>query len=354
MTARIDEGELIRRLLLVIDEGRRETTYKLALILAVIDWCVTETSDTVPTGALAERVLELYWAQVRPYHREGDQGFVLVQGRRPKILSEVSSFRTKTGFVVPLRIARREFTSEYERTVKAVEKVLVQEPIPRLQTTNGQQVPFLYDCTWQPKVGPRIGDGRQPHVTLRPGVLDGMNSLGPLVRPIVERVWTSDLVAWNNLDSEEAQVRDHLFGSSRRAFTVEVRNAIATVQGHRCFYCHRTVARATHVDHFIPWSKHPTDAIENLVISCKDCNLSKTDHLCSPSLVRRWLDHVSTHSTTLGEIAAAHNLESNRGRTERIARGIYGALRPGALTWTSRGVLDQVDPGSLRSLLRAF
>lgn len=56
------------------------------------------------------------------------------------------------------------------------------------------------------------------------------------------------------------------------------RFGILTRDGFQCLYCGRTAAHdrvRLHVDHVIPKSKGGSDADENLVTACKDCNLGK-------------------------------------------------------------------------------
>lgn len=59
-------------LLTILEEGRRTATYKLAVLLALLDCCVLGTDAqgraprSIPVRDLAGRVLELYWRQVRP------------------------------------------------------------------------------------------------------------------------------------------------------------------------------------------------------------------------------------------------------------------------------------------------
>ena len=61
------------RLLAVIDEGRRTATYKLALLIALMDCCAEGVTALgaapaeVPTRALARHVARLYWPQLRPF-----------------------------------------------------------------------------------------------------------------------------------------------------------------------------------------------------------------------------------------------------------------------------------------------
>ena len=61
------------RLLAVIDEGRRTATYKLALLIALMDCCAEGVSPMgaapaeIPTRSLARQVARLYWRQLRPF-----------------------------------------------------------------------------------------------------------------------------------------------------------------------------------------------------------------------------------------------------------------------------------------------
>ena len=63
------------RLLEVIDSGRRTATYKLALLLALLDLCARRGGpdgrppDVLYTRQIAERVAAIYWPQMMPYRR---------------------------------------------------------------------------------------------------------------------------------------------------------------------------------------------------------------------------------------------------------------------------------------------
>jgi len=57
----------------VIDEGRRTATYKLAVLLAIMDCCAVGVSadgaapEATSTRTIARRIAELYWPQLRPF-----------------------------------------------------------------------------------------------------------------------------------------------------------------------------------------------------------------------------------------------------------------------------------------------
>jgi 5-methylcytosine-specific restriction endonuclease McrA len=45
----------------------------------------------------------------------------------------------------------------------------------------------------------------------------------------------------------------------------------------QCFYCRQTLKNAGEVDHFIPWSRYPTDLGHNFVLAHPGCNNAKSD-----------------------------------------------------------------------------
>lgn len=54
------------------------------------------------------------------------------------------------------------------------------------------------------------------------------------------------------------------------------RRAVFARDGHRCQYCG---AAAENIDHVVPRSKGGTHTWENVVASCRPCNMRKEDHL---------------------------------------------------------------------------
>ncbi len=74
----VSDGELIafaQRVLALLDGGRRVSTYKLAVLLSLMD-CATlgliGNDDVLKLKDLADRVVGLYWPQVRPAPATGE------------------------------------------------------------------------------------------------------------------------------------------------------------------------------------------------------------------------------------------------------------------------------------------
>jgi hypothetical protein len=137
-------------------------------------------------------------------------------------------------------------------------------------------------------------------------------------------------------------------------FPAAARKAMSGLQDGVCFYCKTRLTAKSHIDHFIPWSKYPNDAIENLVLACERCNSSKTDYLATPDLVGQWLLHIRTHATKMSTIAYETNLDSDAESTIRLAQGNYNELADGALLWKANHTRAQYTTLMRRQIASLF
>ncbi len=350
---RADDDLLTERLLRVIDEGRRTATYKLALVLALID-CAAESpgADEIPTRSIAEHVLALYYPQTRAYTASGGIERELRQ------ISMKSSPVLRSAFA--LRLAgdahgcrsisetRRRLPDDYRRALDAVEDTFVRYPIPLLQVVGSKSLPFLYAADWAEGTSVRglRADGRD-QLRLLPGVADRLVVLGPLLRPLIELHWVRDVARWTGIATEDDSLRTHLFGTARTSFPAKLVGALRDVQQGRCFYCDDRLTSRGEVDHFLAWSRWPNDAIENLVIADR-CNGAKSDHLVAPAHLERWM-HRMAERADLEEIAADCRWESDPERTAALVRTTYGHLAAGTPLWVRAKEFIEA-PGPLLSL----
>src|SRR3954451_23105842 len=95
MTDALALGE---KLLSLLEQSARSSTYKPALLLALIDR-VQEylDQDHVPVRALAERVVELYWPQTLAYPTTGAVLRQNQAGGQAAIVSSILQFRRQHG-----------------------------------------------------------------------------------------------------------------------------------------------------------------------------------------------------------------------------------------------------------------
>lgn len=355
-----DEATFGERLLALLDQTSTSTTYKYALLLAIIDSLMRragpagEPADTLPVRTLAERVIELYWDQASPYPATGG---VLRQSQtgQAEIVTLVRRLREGVGRQAPLTLAeaRAQSPELVERLIDEVEWKLIEMPLPRLQRVQGVDDPFLYEIEWDESVrrSDLRRDGSRREIRLRPGVGRELLQLATLVRPLVERLWAGRVVAYNRLP--EGDVERFLFGSERLA-VARIRLALVELQAGRCFYTGRPLRSGrAQVDHFLPWARVPTNAIENLVVADARVNRDKRAFLAGGDHVARWRTRLRDQGADLAQVAAAGRWETDAASTLSLARAVYLRLGPEAPLWVAEQRFEPADPARLRALLAA-
>ncbi len=101
---------------------------------------------------------------------------------------------------------------------------------------------------------------------------------------------------------------------------------------------------AVEVDHFIPWPRHPDDAIQNLVLAHRSCNSAKRDFLAAASHLAHWNDRLTpVSSRQLHQLAVEHRWPSAHATSRNVARAIYLRLPSGAKLWLRERKFVDVD-----------
>ena len=358
MTRPADRGSsglaLAEQLLTVLADGAFTATYKYAVLLALVDLCVEQSTrtggapTTVTTRQLAEKVLELYWPQVRAFDQ---QTLRQNSGTQAKIVTEILRFQNQLGELgMSVARARRLAPGEFVRLVREIEWTLVEMPLPKLQRVGSEQVPFLYQINWSDDIR---------HSTFRSSDFDNairfvrntgddLVRLAPFVRPLVQREWAKLVARVNKLP--EARLEKFLFGGRREAIAHLVR-PLLQLQGGSCFYCRKQISGRRQVDHFVPWSRHPDDGLDNLVVTHSSCNGAKRDHLAAAEHVERWTERIRERKVEIAQIANLEEWPHEPSRTLGIARSIYLRLPPSALLWRIEDRFVPADEAKLRSVL---
>jgi hypothetical protein len=320
------------KLLSLLDESSTSSTYKPALLLAIIDRAPEFPDGVIPVSSLAERVIELYWPQTL-YYPTTRRVLSQNQGKKAKIVTSIRDFRKATGTkgrTLPPAL-RSEENAQWVRLRRDVERSLAEMPIPRLQRPFE---PFLYDFDW-----PWYGDGgwsvrayeaegrdgAGPGIRLRPGVASALTSLGPLLRPFITR-WWADKAAQLNPAIEGArsalEFEQFLFGRDRVALE-RIGEGLLDIQSGRCLYCETRIGKDREIDHFIPWSQSGDDGLFNLVAACRKCNGSKSATLAGPDFVAGVLSRNDEWRSDLAALGDERAWPADRERSGRIARASY-------------------------------
>jgi len=341
------DAGLAERLLEVIDSGRRTATYKLAVLMALLDLCARRSGqdgrapDVLHTRDIAAQVAALYWPQVIPYRQPGSGDAVdlrQITAPRAAIVRAVRTFRqaAEAEGATSLHLARQRLAGQYEEMLDQVEIIVTAQPLPRLQAvgTADKAFPFLYDLDWGPRETFTARRLRRhgpagPVIRLLPGAGEELVRLAPLIRPLVEMHWTRMVAQINGVAQAELDLHRHLFGSGRLNPPKPLRDGLADLQQGRCFYCLRSLSRRPDADHFIPRVRCGIDTVENLVLADPACNNDKRDLLAAPPLVATWASRNTRHRDHLASLARAARWDTDPDGTLAVARSIYHHLPPG-------------------------
>ena len=322
---------LLERILGIINEGKRVATYKLALLLALIDAAVVNPEHRfVEISQISESILRLYFPQVRPFMAL--DGFEVElrnvtssSSQFERTISELQTLGTDSNLKTIDRI-RTKFPDDYAKTLKTVESVFKTNPIPRLQNVGDSSIPFLYiypslHAEDNNKEGRQVRD----RIEWLPGVARRLVVLGPALRPLIEQHWMSDVARWSNISTEAENLQQHLFGQERQRFQSSLREGLSDLQEGKCFYCGGKFSDQRDIDHFIPWARWPNDAIENLVLA-DNCNSQKSDSLAAITHLNRWIERNLVHAVKLSELANQTGVVSAPERSLALAKSTYKFL----------------------------
>ena len=358
MTRPADRGSsglaLAEQLLTVLADGAFTATYKYAVLLALVDLCVEQSTRTggaptsVTTRQLAEKVVELYWPQARVY----DQRTLRQNtGKQAGIVTRILQFQNQIGEPgISVARARRLACDEFDRLVRDIEWILVEMPLPKLQRVGSEQVPFLYRINWSDDVRRSTFRSSDFDNAIRfiGNAGDDLVRLAPFVRPLVQREWAGLVARVNGLP--EARLEQFLFGG-RRETIAHLATPLLQLQDGNCFYCRKRIGGKRQVDHFVPWSRHPDDGLDNLVVTDASCNGAKRDHLAAAGHVERWAERNRQRQVELAQIADLEEWSHRPLRTLNVARSIYLRLPTNARLWRIERQFVAVDAPRLRSVL---
>lgn len=380
--------EVAEQVLRLLEEGRYSATYKQAVLVALLDLCLQSTraggtpSDMVTTRQVAERVLELYWPHTRVWGK-GSGSRVLVQNasggpdtRRQGggIVAMIREFRVELERVAPgttsLSVARVTREDAFRHLLDETEWTLIHMPLPRLQRIGERNTEWLYRIAWRDadecdpahvdKPIARRGEVRayqqgrandfDNRIHFMPGVAAAFARLHALLRPFILQHWTLQVVRLNDLHHDD--VSDFLFEHERED-TSGVRAPLIELQDNRCFYCEGRLGSAVHVDHFVPWARHPDNGLHNLVVADSRCNGAKRDYLASVSHVEKWRRRAQERATDLEEISQRATWDLGSARILGVARAIYLSLPDEMLLWRQARDFERSDRARLAGVLAA-
>lgn len=360
-----DDGvQFAQKLLELLDQGSVSTSYKYALLLAMLamlDCCVEYAGadglapPSLTTRQLAEAVLELYWPHAAPF-----EGVVLRQSNtgQAEVVTLVRRYREgrRLDPFAPLARCRNDDPAGIAGLTDDVEWKFAEMPLPRLQRFGGRSDPFVYVIGWDESVRrSELRDTAAFDNSIRfvGGAAEHLLRFAPLLRPLIQRKWAAQVARLNSDVVVDAGLEAFLFGASRVPLDA-VRGPLRESQDDRCFYCDEHLGGRADVDHFLPWARHPDNGLANLVVAHPRCNNSKRDFLAAAPHVARWAPRLQERTRQAGDlarIAAETGWELRPELTLSTARAFYMRLSADAKLWVAAGTFADADLPALRAAL---
>ncbi len=362
----LDPVEFATRLLELLDTTQTTTSYKFATLIALID----EATETLAPGTSTEvvlsgrkigkRVVQLYWPHAEPFGADGDGNpAVLSQSSQNDVPAKLAKFRSEHGLRSREPIIDAEGVgtawTDLERDLVST---IIRYPITLLQKfgdgASAVEDRFIYDFAWPGQVGNRQIelDNFDDSVRLRPGVAEMLVRLEPLLRPAIQMKW-ADFVAGKNRDQVDSKRLDEFLFGAERIDLSRVYEPLLELQRGKCFYCTSRVNNRGHVDHFVPWTRHPTNVLSNLVVAHTTCNLKKRAALASLEHLDNWLGRVAEGESSrmaLAQIATDVGWHDDIARSIAVAQGRYLWLPPNAWLWQTGDEFVPFDEQRCRGL----
>ncbi len=342
-----EQVQFLRDIQRLLAEGQFVASYKFALLLALADLCVLQGNDSgspleLTIHDIAEKFVELYWPQCRPFEMGGlTTGVILQQntGKQAAIISGITQAqRTFGGSLYRFRCAASD---HWHALVCDVRRVVSVMPLWKLQTVGSERLEFLYE---------NVGHGAS--ITLKPGVAYCFRAFYGLIRDLIQGAWVRFVQKLNvNQLGSLTDLGSFLFGRERRLLE-SYRAVLLDVQSGRCFYCHKDLQRRMDVDHFIPWSRYPTDLGHNLVLSHPSCNNAKSDHLAAEEHLAAWIERNRIHAGEMDARLAEAELPHDSAASVRIATWAYEQTEQAkGQVWVAKEVFRQLGPEWRRLLV---
>lgn len=271
----------------------------------------------------------------------GKGGIVLQQnkGNQAAVISAI--LRIQQEFGGSLFRLKQQSNDQWAKLVKDVKGTVSDQPLWKLQTVSGEKLNFLYDRTKQRR-----------SVTLKPGVAFCFRAFYGLLRDMFQGGWVRFVHRLNARELGNLTDLGTFLFDQERDVLAPYTPILMDVQNGKCFYCRKDLRRRRDVDHFIPWSRYPTDLGHNFVLAHPQCNSQKSDHLAAEEHLGAWVEQNRTHQAELHERLLESALPHDFAASIRVAQWAYEQTeKANGQVWVVKDVFRHLGPEWRRMLV---
>lgn len=261
----------------IVSKGVKDNTYKFALTKFLLDYAHKHQEFAIyqiSYNEIAEKFLEYYWFQECKYKLKQD--FKIE--RMPMIIRIIRKY---CGVEYIPQSYEKYFKDKQDIKIKMIneiENVCLQDVIPRLQPKGTYEFYQHFHTLSSSGKKYKLPSKDNRFIELREEALSFFHDSYNELSKILIYEWAKFLEKTNFTPMLISKIEG--LGLNNRSPLTKYKNILLKQMDARCFYCDKDVKnKDIHIDHFIPWSYVYEDSIWNLVISCSECNLKKSDYL---------------------------------------------------------------------------
>ncbi len=243
------------------------STYKPALLKALVRICRRSQKSQIPLQALGDEFARMYWNQVVVYHLR-QAASVTKEAEVIKLIRTIAEVYQVRRF--------SDLPDEGSTQIRnKMAKILTINVLDAFHASKPASMPRVYN--WE--------KGSESVVLAAEAVAFIRNNDAAL-ELIANYYWAEFLEACNRLAPRVIQKVSRDF-ARRRSLIPYYLAMLAQEDNKSCFYCGEPFAseRKAAVDHVIPWSFLLEDPVWDLVLACVKCNSAKLDWLPQPEYI---------------------------------------------------------------------
>jgi 5-methylcytosine-specific restriction endonuclease McrA len=247
------------------------TTYKPALLKALVRVFRRTNALVIPLAELGHEFAAMYWNQTVVYHLR-QAAVVTKEAEVVRRIHALSGQYAARSFAELPAIGRSKVEA-------SMSQLLAIDVLRRFHNSKPDEMSPLYE--WS---------AGSPEIELTEDSRAFLRDHGQTLEVLANYHWADYLEGCNRLTPRIIQkvARD---GAKRGSLTKYLRILLEYGEKSKCFYCERpfTPDNKAAVDHVIPWSFLLEDPLWNLVPACTRCNGAKSDWLPDAKYIDRLL-----------------------------------------------------------------
>lgn len=307
--------------------AKATSTYKFALLISLVRLSIEKnqsSSDALKISLtdIAEKFIELYWQQARPYfplksplNRDDAMHYPILKqnmGKQAVVINRILEAQQ----IAPSLASFKKDKKAWSKLLNTISKTIYTYPLKHLQNSDTTPNEFLYHYH---KIDKET-------ITLLPHVAFCLTRFSIFIEEICQKYWIDNirLFAGNqNKFGDLPNLDEFLFNMDRNNLA-QIKPFFHKIQKGCCFYCNQPISiNAGEVDHFIPWSLYQYDTAHNFVLADKTCNTRKSNKLAANHFYEKWLRRNAQFQTEITEEMEKYNFLVDRQRSESIAKNYY-------------------------------